>query len=84
MTESKNEINVTAKDEPKIGVYVCHCGINIGGVVSVPDLVEYAKIVRKKQDALENLCLLQDNFFIIENCIDDRFYPQQNKSGESE
>ena len=27
----------------KIGVYICHCGINIGGIVSVPDLIEYSK-----------------------------------------
>ncbi len=30
-------------EEPRIGVFVCHCGINIGGVVDVPDVVEYAK-----------------------------------------
>ncbi|MDD1775186.1 MAG: CoB--CoM heterodisulfide reductase iron-sulfur subunit A family protein [Methanobacterium sp.] len=29
-------------EEPKIGVYVCHCGINIGGVIDVPALEEYA------------------------------------------
>ena len=28
---------------PRIGVFVCHCGINIGGVVDVPAVVEYAK-----------------------------------------
>lgn len=28
---------------PRIGVFVCHCGINIGGVVDVPGVVEYAK-----------------------------------------
>ena len=28
--------------EPRIGVFVCHCGINIGGVVKVPDVIEYA------------------------------------------
>ncbi len=30
-------------EEPRIGVFVCHCGINIGGVVNVPAVVEYAK-----------------------------------------
>jgi len=30
-------------ETPRIGVFVCHCGINIGGVVKVPDVVEYAK-----------------------------------------
>ena len=29
------EIDVTG-EEPRIGVFVCHCGINIGGVVNVP------------------------------------------------
>jgi len=32
-----------SKEEPRIGVFVCHCGINIGGVVNVPAVVEYAK-----------------------------------------
>jgi len=26
---------------PKIGVYVCHCGINIGSVVNVPEVIEH-------------------------------------------
>jgi heterodisulfide reductase subunit A len=30
-------------EEPRIGVFICHCGINIGGVVNVPEVVEYAK-----------------------------------------
>jgi heterodisulfide reductase subunit A len=29
--------------EPKIGVYVCHCGANIAGIVDVAQVVEYAK-----------------------------------------
>jgi len=28
---------------PRVGVFVCHCGINIAGVVKVPELVERAK-----------------------------------------
>jgi heterodisulfide reductase subunit A-like polyferredoxin len=27
---------------PRVGVFVCHCGINIGSVVDVPSVVEYA------------------------------------------
>lgn len=27
----------------RTGVFICHCGINIGGVVNVPEVVEYAK-----------------------------------------
>ncbi|MDI6775708.1 MAG: CoB--CoM heterodisulfide reductase iron-sulfur subunit A family protein [Syntrophales bacterium] len=29
--------------EPRIGVFVCHCGTNIGGVVNVPGVKEYAR-----------------------------------------
>ena len=43
MTETDKKLNITGNEKPKIGIYVCHCGVNIGGVVSVPDLVEYAK-----------------------------------------
>ncbi|MDY6953279.1 MAG: CoB--CoM heterodisulfide reductase iron-sulfur subunit A family protein [Thermodesulfobacteriota bacterium] len=32
-----------AAEAPRIGVFVCHCGINIGGVVRVPEVAEYAK-----------------------------------------
>ncbi len=31
-----------SKEEPKIGVFVCHCGANIGSVVNVPSAVEDA------------------------------------------
>jgi len=29
--------------EPKIGVYICHCGANIAGTVDVAKVIEYAK-----------------------------------------
>ncbi len=35
------EIDVT-QQEPRIGVFVCNCGINIGGIVDVPAVAEYA------------------------------------------
>jgi heterodisulfide reductase subunit A-like polyferredoxin len=28
---------------PRIGAFICHCGINIGGVVNVPEVVDYAR-----------------------------------------
>lgn len=33
----------TTDKEPRIGVFVCHCGINIGAVVDVPKVVELAR-----------------------------------------
>jgi heterodisulfide reductase subunit A-like polyferredoxin len=34
------EIDITGQ-EPRVGVFVCNCGINIGGVINVPVLTEY-------------------------------------------
>ena len=31
------------KDEPRVGVFVCHCGTNIAGVVDIDTVVEYAR-----------------------------------------
>ncbi len=31
-----------SREEPRIGVFVCHCGANIGRVVDVPSVVDYA------------------------------------------
>jgi heterodisulfide reductase subunit A len=31
-----------SEEEPRIGVFVCHCGANIGRIVDVPSVVEYA------------------------------------------
>ncbi|MBI5446497.1 MAG: FAD-dependent oxidoreductase [Deltaproteobacteria bacterium] len=30
-------------EEPRVGVFVCHCGSNIGGFLDVPAVAEYAK-----------------------------------------
>jgi heterodisulfide reductase subunit A-like polyferredoxin len=30
-------------EEPRVGVFVCHCGINIGGVVRVPEVVDHLR-----------------------------------------
>ena len=44
------------KEDLKIGVFVCHCGVNIGGVVNVPQVVEYAK-------TLPNVAYAEDNLY---------------------
>jgi len=48
------EIDVSGQ-EPRIGVFVCHCGINIGGVVNVPKVMEYAKTLPNVVYAENNL-----------------------------
>ena len=43
------------KEEPKIGVFVCHCGANIGRIVNVPETVEYCKTLPNVVHAQEQL-----------------------------
>ncbi len=43
MTEIEKKIEITGNERPKIGVYICHCGVNIAGVISIPNLVEYSR-----------------------------------------
>lgn len=43
-------------EEPRIGVFVCHCGANIGRIVNVPDTVEYCK-------SLPNVVYAQEQLF---------------------
>jgi heterodisulfide reductase subunit A2 len=45
-----------SEEPPKIGVFVCNCGINIGGVVRVSEVVEYAK-------TLPNVAYVEENLF---------------------
>jgi heterodisulfide reductase subunit A len=44
-----------SKEEPRIGVFVCHCGANIGRVVNVPSAVEYASTLPNVVYAQEQL-----------------------------
>ncbi len=48
------ELDVTA-EAPRIGVFVCNCGINIGGVVDVPGVRAYAEKLPHVAYADENL-----------------------------
>jgi len=42
-------------EEPRIGVFICHCGTNIGGVVDVPNVREYVSSLPSVVFADENL-----------------------------
>ena len=51
-----------SKEEPRVGVFVCHCGANIGRVVSVPSAVDYAL-------TLPNVVYAQEQLFsCASNC----------------
>ena len=42
-------------EDIRIGVFVCHCGTNIGGVLDVPSLAEYAKTLPHVIYSADNL-----------------------------
>jgi len=42
-------------ERPRIGVFVCHCGINIGGTVDVPAVREYARTLPFVEYVADNL-----------------------------
>ena len=52
-------------EEPRIGVFVCNCGINIGGVVNVPEVQAYAK-------TLPNVVLSDENLFTCSQDTQDK------------
>jgi len=49
--EEKN----VSREEPRVGVFVCHCGANIGRVVDVPSTVDYVKTLPNVVHAEEQL-----------------------------
>jgi heterodisulfide reductase subunit A-like polyferredoxin len=42
-------------EEPRVGVFVCHCGSNIGGFLDVPGVAEYARTLPGVVHAEDNL-----------------------------
>ncbi len=54
-----------SKERPRIGVFVCHCGANIGRVVDVPSTVDYAL-------TLPNVAYAQEQLFsCATNCAQE-------------
>ncbi len=44
-----------SSEEPRVGVFVCNCGINIGGIVDVPAVTEYVRTLPAVVYAEHNL-----------------------------
>ena len=44
-----------SQESPRVGVFVCQCGLNIGGVADVPAVVEYAQTIPQVEYAQANL-----------------------------
>jgi len=62
--EVPEERDVTQQG-PRIGVFVCNCGINIGGVVDVPGVREYA-------EGLPNVVFADENLFTCSQDTQDK------------
>ena len=59
-----------SEEAPRVGVFICHCGINIGAVVDVPNVVEYAASLPNVAYAERNLYTCsQDTQERIRECI---------------
>ncbi len=50
-----------SRDEPRVGVFVCHCGANISSVVNVPSTVDYALTLPHVVHAQEQLFSCANN-----------------------
>ncbi|MDI6848010.1 MAG: FAD-dependent oxidoreductase, partial [Candidatus Bathyarchaeia archaeon] len=60
----------TGKEKLRIGVFVCHCGFNIGGVIGVPAVVKYAKTLPNVVCAEEDLYMCSSaGLSLIKECI---------------
>ncbi len=53
------------RQAPCIGVFVCNCGINIGGIVRVPEVAEYAK-------TLPGVVYVEENLFTCSQDTQDK------------
>ena len=54
-----------SREAPKIGVFVCNCGINIGGVVRVPEVAKYAR-------TLPHVVYVEENLFTCSQDTQDK------------
>jgi len=54
-----------ASEDPRIGVFVCNCGTNIGGFVDVPKVAEYAR-------TLPGVTYVEENLFTCSQDTQDK------------
>lgn len=64
--EEEQPVEIDVYNEPpRIGVFICQCGINIGGVVNVPEVREYAR-------GLSHVVHVEDNLYTCSQDTQDR------------
>ncbi|MFC1886196.1 FAD-dependent oxidoreductase, partial [Thermodesulfobacteriota bacterium] len=66
--------NEVEGQDPRIGVFVCNCGINIGGVADVPAVAAYAK-------TLPDVAYVEENLFTCSQDTQDKMVDVINEHG---
>ncbi len=64
-TKTYPEEKAVGGEDPRIGVFVCNCGTNIGGVVDVPAVAEYAR-------TLPHVVYVEENMFTCAQDTQDK------------
>ena len=59
------EEKYVASEDPRIGVFVCNCGTNIGGIVDVPKVAEYTR-------SLPGVTYVEENLFTCSQDTQDK------------
>nr|MDO8117656.1 FAD-dependent oxidoreductase [Candidatus Sigynarchaeota archaeon] len=61
MMENVRDGKDSSKNKPRIGVFVCHCGSNIGGLIDCKMLAEYASTLPDVVHSEDNLYTCSEN-----------------------
>ena len=67
------ETDIMGQD-PRIGVFVCNCGTNIGGIVNVPEVAAYAR-------TLPHVAFVEENMFTCSQDTQDKMKQVIEKNG---
>ena len=43
MTQNPESENIEPEGEPRVGVFICHCGLNIAGTLDIQELVNFSE-----------------------------------------
>jgi heterodisulfide reductase subunit A len=65
---------IVVGEPPRVGVFVCNCGVNIGGIVRVPEVAEYAK-------TLPHVTYVEENLFTCSQDTQDKMKEVISKNG---
>ncbi len=61
LADSRNRCELPPRDGRRVGVFLCHCGSNIGSVIDIPQVAEYV-------GSLDEVAYVEPNFY---TCSED-------------